>query len=86
MPASELSVRPLTEADLDRFLEIDHIAFLEGPASPEQADWQRRFLELDRSIGVLDGQTQVVEHTTEAAYAVSKAFASGVQPWLPLEF
>jgi len=59
MPASELSLRPLTEADLDRFLEIDSITFLDVPTSPAMADWQRRFLETDRSIGVFDGQTQV---------------------------
>ena len=59
MPASELSLRPLTEADLDRFIEVDTIAFLEVPSSPEQTDWQRRFLETDRTIGVFDGQTQV---------------------------
>jgi predicted acetyltransferase len=59
MPTSELSVSPLTEADLDRFIENDNIAFLEEPYSPELIQWQRRFLELDRSIGVFDGQTQV---------------------------
>ena len=59
MPANELSVRPLTEADMDRFLEVDNIAFLEGPSAPEMAAWQRRFLETDRSIGVFDGRTQV---------------------------
>ena len=59
MPAKELSVRPLTDADLDRALEIDHIAFLEGPPSPKQVAMQRSSLELDRSIGVFDGGTQV---------------------------
>jgi predicted acetyltransferase len=59
MATSELSVRPLTEADADRSLEIDNIAFLGGPLSPEAAAFDRRLLELDRSIGAFDGDTQV---------------------------
>lgn len=59
MPASELSVRPLAESDLTRLIEVDNIAFIEGPYSPELIGWQRRFLEVDRSIGVFDGDTQV---------------------------
>jgi predicted acetyltransferase len=59
MPASELTVRPLTDADMPRLIELDNIAFLEEPYSPEAVAWQRRFLEVDRSIGVFDGDTQV---------------------------
>jgi predicted acetyltransferase len=59
MPSTELSVRPLTEADMDRFLEIDSIAFLEGPPSPDMVAWQRRFLETDRCIGLFDRDEQV---------------------------
>jgi predicted acetyltransferase len=59
MPASELSVRPLDESDLTRLIEVDNIAFIEGPYSPELIAWQRRFLEVDRSIGVFDGDSQV---------------------------
>jgi predicted acetyltransferase len=59
MPASELSVRPLAESDLTRLIEVDNIAFIEGPYSPELIAWQRRFLEVERSIGVFDGDTQV---------------------------
>jgi predicted acetyltransferase len=59
MPASELSVRPLDESDMARLIEVDNIAFIEGPYSPELIAWQRRFLEVDRSIGVFDGDTQV---------------------------
>lgn len=54
-----LNVRPLTDADMDRLLEIDNIAFLEGPLSPEMLAWQRRFLETDRSIGLFDRDGQV---------------------------
>ena len=42
-----------------RLTELDNIAFLEGPASPEMVEWQLRFLEPERSIGVFDGDTQV---------------------------
>ena len=59
MPASELSVRPLSEPELSRFIEVDNVVFLEGPPTPEMTEWQRRFLELDRTIGVFDGQEQV---------------------------
>lgn len=59
MPPSELSVRPLTDADMDRLFEVDKIAFLGGPDSPELMAWERRFLELDRTIGIFDGDTQV---------------------------
>ena len=59
MPASELSVRPISEPELSRFIEVDNVVFLEGPPSPEMTEWQRRFLELDRTIGVFDGQAQV---------------------------
>ncbi len=59
MPASELSVRPLAESDMTRLIEVDNIAFLEGPYSPELVAWQRRFLEVDRSIGAFDRDTQV---------------------------
>jgi predicted acetyltransferase len=55
----DLTVRQLTAADMARFLEIDNIAFLEGPASPERIDWELRYLEVERSIGVFDGTTQV---------------------------
>jgi predicted acetyltransferase len=51
----DLSVRSLTTVDMPRFLEIDSIAFLEGPLSPEMTEWQLRFLERERSIGVFDG-------------------------------
>jgi len=44
---------------MDRLIEVDGIAFLEAPASPEMDQWQKRYLEVDRSIGVFDGQTQV---------------------------
>lgn len=59
MTAAELHVRPLTDADMDRLIEIDNIAFLEGPYGPEMREWQRRFLEVDRSIGLFDGDAQV---------------------------
>ena len=59
MPPSELSVRPLTEADLDRYFEVDNIAFIEEPYSPERIEWWRRLQEVDRTIGVFDGQAQV---------------------------
>jgi predicted acetyltransferase len=59
MPASELTVRPLAETDMDRLIEVDSIAFLEAPSSPEMDQWQKRYLEVERSIGVFDGQTQV---------------------------
>jgi predicted acetyltransferase len=59
MPASELSVRPLTVADMNRFIEVDNIAFLEGPYSPDLVAWQRRFLEVERSIGLFDDEEQV---------------------------
>jgi predicted acetyltransferase len=59
MPASELSVRPISEPELSRFIEVDNVVFLEGPPSPEMTEWQRRFLEVDRTIGVFDGQAQV---------------------------
>jgi predicted acetyltransferase len=59
MPTSELSVRPLSEPELSRFIEIDNVAFLEGPYGPKMTYWQRRFLEVDRTIGVFDGQEQV---------------------------
>jgi predicted acetyltransferase len=55
----DLTVRPLVTADMSRFLEIDNIAFLEGPASQEMVDWELRYLEVERSIGVFDGATQV---------------------------
>jgi predicted acetyltransferase len=55
----DLTVRPLTKADMPRFLEIDNIAFLEGPASQEMIDWQLRYLDVERSIGVFDGTSQV---------------------------
>ena len=59
MTSAELHVRPLTEADMDRFIEVDNIAFLEEAYSPEMVQWQRRALEVDRSIGLFDGNTQV---------------------------
>ncbi|HTJ71296.1 MAG TPA: GNAT family N-acetyltransferase [Actinospica sp.] len=59
MAASELTVRPLRDADMDRLIHVDNIAFLEEPYSPELIAWQRRFLEVDRSIGIFDGDTQV---------------------------
>lgn len=60
MPAlAPLNVRPLTEADMDRFRDLDSIAFLEAPPSPEMIAWQRRFLETDRSIGLFDRDEQV---------------------------
>ncbi|MBR7836333.1 GNAT family N-acetyltransferase [Actinospica durhamensis] len=59
MPQPQLNVCPLTPADMDRFLELDNIAFLEGPVTPEMADWQRGFLETDRSIGLFDRDEQV---------------------------
>jgi len=52
-------VRPLTEADMARLLEIDNIAFLEAPPSAERVAWERRFLETDRSIGLFDRDEQV---------------------------
>ena len=58
-PQAPLHVRPLIPADMDRFLELDNIAFLEGPVSPEMAAWQLRFLEIDRSIGLFDQGEQV---------------------------
>jgi predicted acetyltransferase len=42
-----------------RFLEVDNIAFLEGPVSEEGAEWQLRYLEQDRTIGLFDGDAQV---------------------------
>jgi predicted acetyltransferase len=59
MPASELTVRPLTDADMDRLIEVDNIAFLESPYGPELSAWQRRLLEVDRTIGLFDGDSQV---------------------------
>jgi predicted acetyltransferase len=54
-----LTVRPLTSANMPRFLEVDNIAFLEGPSSEEAIEWQLRYLEQDRTIGLFDGDTQV---------------------------
>lgn len=59
MATSQLTVRPLAEADMDRFIEIDNIAFLGGPESEEMIAWQHRFLETDRSIGLFDRDEQV---------------------------
>lgn len=57
--SKDLTVRPLTSADMPRLLEIDNIAFLEGPVSPEGMEWQLRFLEQERTIGAFDDATQV---------------------------
>jgi predicted acetyltransferase len=59
MAASELSVRPLLDADMDRALEIDNLTFLEGPVSPEMNAASRLLLEVDRTIGLFDGDAQV---------------------------
>jgi predicted acetyltransferase len=59
MPSTELTVRPLTEADLDRLIEVDSIAFLQGPSSAEMIAWERRFLEIERCIGLFDRDEQV---------------------------
>ena len=59
MTAPELHVRPLADADMGRLIELDNIAFLEGPYSPGMIQWQRGYLEVERSIGVFDGDTQV---------------------------
>lgn len=55
MPIDQFVPRPLTEDELDQFLELDEIAFIEGPRSPELAAIDRELLEIDRSIGVFDG-------------------------------
>jgi len=55
MSTEQLVPRPLAENELDRFLELDEIAFTEGPASPELDAINRELLELDRTIGVFDG-------------------------------
>lgn len=57
--SDSLVVRPLTEAQMPRFLETDNIAFLEGPMTPEMQEWSLRRLEVERSIGVFDGDAQV---------------------------
>ena len=59
MPSNELTVRPLAESDMARFLEVDAVTFLETPPSPELAAFSRAVLEVDRSIGLFDGATQV---------------------------
>ncbi|HET9170116.1 MAG TPA: GNAT family N-acetyltransferase [Actinospica sp.] len=59
MPACELTVRPLAVSDMSRLFELDNIAFLEAPYGEELNAWHLRFLEVERSIGVFDGDTQV---------------------------
>lgn len=59
MPLNELTVRPLAETDMPRFFEIDAIAFLENPQSPELEAFSRAIVETDRSIGLFDGDSQV---------------------------
>lgn len=57
--SDDLAVRPLTSAEMPQFLENDHIAFLEGPPGPERIEWELRFLEQERTIGLFDAHTLV---------------------------
>lgn len=59
MPVQDLLVRPLTEAELPRLAEIDTTAFLETPNMRALIEWQQRFLETERTIGLFDGELQV---------------------------
>lgn len=59
MKSNELTVRPLTDADMPRFMEVDAISFLEVPPSEQLAAFARAILEMDRSIGLFDGASQV---------------------------
>ena len=44
---------------MDRAVEIDNLTFLWEPMGPEMVAASRRLLEVDRSIGVFDGDAQV---------------------------
>jgi predicted acetyltransferase len=59
MPSNELTVRPLADSDMERFIEVDGIAFLEPPRSEELLTWSRASLETDRTIGLFDGDANV---------------------------
>lgn len=59
MSLNELTVRPLAESDMERFLEVDAITFLEAPPSAEAVALAREFLETERSIGLFDDAVQV---------------------------
>lgn len=59
MSLNELTVRPMADSDMERFLEIDGITFLETPWSAESVALAHSFLETERSIGLFDGTVQV---------------------------
>jgi predicted acetyltransferase len=53
----QLSLRPLTEADMDKVIDLDELVFVEAPYSPEVRGQIASITDLStgRSVGVFDG-------------------------------